>query len=150
MKIKKSTCTVAVLLCGLMVLVAGCNQTPSTPQPIRTNALSTATIDQHHYNEFTVSEKTMQVTLTTELSKISRVVSLGRGLYFFTANQSEALDSVSSYMRENTNIIMIAVISANENHGNTWIVGDTTIDLKHFPTDLNISNGVFAIFADKP
>ncbi len=93
--------------------------------------------------------KTMQVKLTTELSQNSKVVCLGRGLYFFAANETEAFDTVSSYLREHTNLLSIAVFSAKENYDNVWYVGNGNIDLRGFPSSLNISNGIFAIFRDR-
>ena len=93
--------------------------------------------------------KTMQVKLTTELSQNGKVVFLGRGLYFFAVNETEAFDTVSSYLREHTNLLSIAVFSAKENYDNVWYVANGNIDLRGFPSSLNISNGIFAILRDR-
>jgi hypothetical protein len=91
----------------------------------------------------------MQRKLTTELSKNSKIVFLGRGLYFFATSEEESLDTIASYGREHTNLVAIAVFSAKENYDVTWYTGNGNIDLRNFPSSLNISNGMFAVFRDK-
>jgi prepilin-type N-terminal cleavage/methylation domain-containing protein len=89
---------------------------------------------------------------TTALAKNSQVINLGHGLYFFNKEESDALETVASFGRENTNLEMVVTFSAKNTAGvNTkWYAGyNVQFDLSQIPNDLFITNGVFVVFKDR-
>src|ERR1035437_1744776 len=92
-------------------------QVPDPPQSTNALAADGGTV---------LDEKTMQIKLTTELSQNNKVVCLGRGLYFFAENDGDALDAMSSYLREHTNLVFVTVLSARENFSNPWYTGNAS------------------------
>jgi hypothetical protein len=162
MKQHLRTSLILSLLCTAL-FGTGCEKnTSQNPQDQQTtNAQATATpaptpVEPVINNAYTAqrrgasSMKDLQVLLTTELSKGSKVVALGRGLYFFAENDDAGLEMVTSYLHEHTNLTFVDVVSARENFGKVWYTGDDTgFDFKYFPENLNVSNGVFAVFRDR-
>lgn len=145
-------CTIApTLLC--IGLVAGCvpaerQQSTSTETNIvQVVVMSHVATETNQLG--TLYMRDMQVKLTTELSKMSQVVELGKGLFFFTATGEDGLHAVSAYLLEHTNLYSIVVFDAARNHDKIWYTGNTYMDLRYFPGNLNISNGTFAVFAER-
>ena len=137
MKIK----TIAGSCGALALLCVGCNQDASVSV--------TASPPQAAPGAAMPRIEDMRLALTTGLSQNQSCIPLGVGLYYFKANQDDGLEAVASYIHEHTNLVSVAVFSAYENFASTWYSKECTLNLQYFPQNLNISNGVFAVFRDR-
>ncbi|MEK7641398.1 MAG: hypothetical protein AAB365_00205 [Patescibacteria group bacterium] len=144
---------VCIIAIPLILACNGCDvQTGEPPPPPMTNAVAHASSNAspNRVGDGVVPNMvSMRILLTTELSKNASIIPLGRGLYFFKASDDDRFEPVFAYLREHTNLVPVIVFSAQENHSSVWYTGDHMIDLKYFPENLNISNGVFAVFRDR-
>jgi prepilin-type N-terminal cleavage/methylation domain-containing protein len=95
--------------------------------------------------------ESLRVVFNTALSKNGQIIPLGHGLYFFNKEEVEALDSVASFCRENTNLEMVATFSAKNSFGKSkWYTAcNVEIQSLPFPDALFITNGMFVIFKDR-
>lgn len=132
----------SIYLSAIIMLCSGCQQSDSK-QALPNDVYPSSD------SRFPGTER-MQLLLVSELSKSASVVALGYGLYFFRVANEDALTTIDSYLKENTNLTLIVLYPASENYSMVWKTGDgTMINLKDFPVKLHVTNGTFAVFRDK-
>ena len=150
---KRTPPYIALISLFALLLGSGCNPTASPQNALDTAAVSDTSrqLNAQRTDIGPVPQlKEMQLALTTGLSRNEQGIKLGRGLYFFKSSPEEITDTIGQYGRDHTNLTLVLMFTAHDNYDNAWYVGDTSIDLRHFAEGLNISNGVFAVFRDKP
>jgi hypothetical protein len=91
----------------------------------------------------------VRVTLINGLRQNSQMIQLGRGFYYINKEGEDALDSIASFMHENTNITPCIIFSAKSNTEGSYTWGHVTVDLTKIPKDLGLINGTFVGFVGK-